>query len=50
MAKGDTFPCEATRLKDPATGRTLWQLTARRAVNHGPYFYNPPATRDGRAA
>jgi oligogalacturonide lyase len=48
MGKGDTFPCEATRLKDPASGRTLWQLTGHQAVNHGPYFYNPPCTRDGR--
>ncbi len=48
MGKGDTFPCEATRLKDPASGRTVWQLTGRQAVNHGPYFYNPPCTRDGR--
>ena len=48
MAKGDTSPCEATRLKDPASGRTVWQLTGLQAVNHGPYFYNPPCTRDGR--
>jgi oligogalacturonide lyase len=48
MGKGDTFPCEATRLKDPVSGRTVWQLTARQAVNHGPGFANPPCTRDGR--
>jgi oligogalacturonide lyase len=23
-------------------------LTSRQAINHGPYFYNPPATQDGR--
>ncbi|MHC4917672.1 MAG: oligogalacturonate lyase family protein [Planctomycetota bacterium] len=48
MGKGNTFPCEATRLKDLTSGRTVWQLTTRQGVNHGPYFYNPPCTRDGR--
>jgi oligogalacturonide lyase len=48
MAKGDAFPCEATRTRDRASGRTVWRLTGRQAVNHGPYFYNPPVTPDGR--
>jgi len=48
MAKGDTFPCEATRTRDRASGRTVWRLTSRQATNHGPYFYNSPATQDGR--
>lgn len=48
MGKGDISPCEATRTKDRVSGRTVWRLTSRRAVNHGPYFYNPPATQDGR--
>jgi oligogalacturonide lyase len=48
VGKGRTYPCEATRLKDATSGRTVWQLTACRAVNHGPYFYNPPCTRDGQ--
>lgn len=48
MAKGDAFPCEATRTRDRASGRTVWRLTSRQAVNHGPYFYNSPVTQDGR--
>jgi oligogalacturonide lyase len=48
MAKGDAFPCEATRTRDRASGRTVWRLTSRQAVNHGPYFYNSPLTQDGR--
>ncbi len=47
MGKGSTFPCEATRIKDKTSGRTLWKLTSYQAVNHGPYFYNCPCTRDG---
>lgn len=47
MAKGDIFPSEATRMRDRLTGRTLWRLTGRQAVNHGPWSCSPPATRDG---
>lgn len=48
MGKGSTLPSELTRIHDRASGRTAWQITSARAVNHGPYFTNPPCTRDGR--
>lgn len=48
MAKGDVAPAEAVRLRDEATGVTVWQVTAAAAVSHHLYFLTSSMTPDGR--
>ncbi len=41
MAKGDTFPSEATETRDPTTAARIRQVTSHPSVHHHPFYYVP---------
>jgi len=43
---GKVYPSEKSIFRDPATGRTMWQLTAASADHHGVYMTKMVFTAD----
>ncbi|MFN0104442.1 MAG: oligogalacturonate lyase family protein [Bryobacteraceae bacterium] len=48
MGKGQEFPSELQRRRDPATGVEVLQMTAGASINHATYFLQCSFTSDGR--
>jgi hypothetical protein len=47
LPKGDLFPSELSVSRDPATGRTVRQMTSAPVINHATYFLQSSFSPDG---